>query len=109
MLWTGAGTALIDWRTAGVGDPGVDIGDLRLQVAVRYGLDAATAVLAGWEQRASAAASSIAYWDAVAALNTPTELHGWPGFADDGRRLSLEPITRRRDDFLHSALTRLNA
>lgn len=107
MLWTGTGTVLIDWKTAGVGDPGVDLGDLRLQVALRYGPEAAAPVLKGWEEQSGRTATSIPYWDAVAALNTPTELHGWPGFAADGARLGVEVITQRRDQFLQSALARL--
>ena len=79
MLWDGdVCLALIDWKTAGVGDPGVDFGELRKQMAITYGL------------RAS---GGSAYWDVVAALNTPTEL--WPG------------ATERRDEFLRDALRRL--
>jgi aminoglycoside phosphotransferase (APT) family kinase protein len=73
--------ALIDWKTAGVGDPGVDVGELRKQVAIHYGRDAPE--LAG-----------APYWDVVAALNTPTELYS-------------PPATRRRDEFLRAALDRL--
>lgn len=47
------------------------------------------------------------YWDAIAALNTPTELQGWPGFADDGRPLDTADVTARRNDFLRTALDRL--
>jgi hypothetical protein len=32
--------ALIDWKTAGVGNPGVDLGELRKQVAIGYGEEA---------------------------------------------------------------------
>src|SRR4051812_8234382 len=38
MLWEGDRcVALIDWKTAGVGDPGVDLGSLRMQMALQYG------------------------------------------------------------------------
>ena len=41
MLWEGDRcVALIDWNTAGVGDPGVDLGSLRTQMALQYGRDA---------------------------------------------------------------------
>jgi aminoglycoside phosphotransferase (APT) family kinase protein len=43
-VWTGNSMwmgdtciGLIDWKTAGVGDPGVDLGELRLQMALGYG------------------------------------------------------------------------
>jgi aminoglycoside phosphotransferase (APT) family kinase protein len=94
VLAGGEVRALIDWKTAGVGNPGVDLGELRKQVAIRYDDDAARHVLEGWERASGARADDIAYWDAVAALNTPTE--------------SYSPDTaHRRDHFLRLALTQL--
>lgn len=94
MLWDGDRcVALIDWKTAGVGDPGVDVGNLRLEMA-RYGEDAPVHVLEGWERQAGRTATDVAYWDAVAALNTPTVF-------DDSA------TTECRDTFLRTALERL--
>jgi aminoglycoside phosphotransferase (APT) family kinase protein len=92
---TGGGVhALIDWKTAGAGHPGVDLGELRKQVAILYDDDAPGQVLQGWERAGGRRAEAVPYWDAVAALNTPTE--------------SYSPhATRRRDDFLRAALARL--
>lgn len=110
MLWAGDRcVALIDWKTAGVGDPGVDLGSLRMQMALQYGQDAAAHVLEGWEQHAGRAATAVPYWDAVAALNTPTVMDGWPGVADDGRPLDAGAVTERRDAFLRTALDQLPA
>lgn len=97
MVWSGETTVtLIDWKDAGVGDPGVDVGHLRMQMAVQYGPDAAERVREGWERERGRAATNLAYWDAVAALHTPADL-------DDG-----EPaLTARRDAFLRAALDRL--
>ena len=51
MLWEGDRcVALIDWKTAGVGDPGVDLGSLRMQMALQYGQDAPAHVLEGWQR-----------------------------------------------------------
>ncbi|MEV0717459.1 aminoglycoside phosphotransferase family protein [Asanoa sp. NPDC050611] len=86
--------ALIDWKTAGVGNPGVDIGELRKQVTLLYDDAAARLVLDGWERASGERARDVAYWDAVAALNTPTILYS-------------PHATGRRDDFLRSALARL--
>ena len=98
MLWEGDRcVALIDWNTAGVGDPGVDLGSLRMQVALQYGQDAPAHVLEGWQRQAGRAATSVPYWDAVAALNTPTVMQAWPGFADDGSPLDAEAVTERRE------------
>lgn len=80
VAWATTGECvLIDWKTAGVGDPGVDFGELRKQLAITYGLRAT---------------GGSAYWDVVAALNTPTVLD-WAG------------ATERRDVFLRDALDRL--
>lgn len=79
VAWVGNECVLIDWKTAGVGDPGVDFGELRKQMAITYGLKPA---------------GGSAYWDVVAALNTPTVL--WAAEA-----------TERRDGFLRDALGRL--
>ena len=97
MLWEGDRcVALIDWNTAGAGDPGVDLGSLRMQVALQYGQDAPAHVLEGWQRQAGRAATAVPYWDAVAALNTPTVMQAWPGFADDGSPLDAEAVTERR-------------
>lgn len=95
VVWTDdISCTLIDWKTAGVGDPGVDIGELRKQMAITYGPEAIASVVAGWEQASGRPATNVAYWDAVAALNTPTDLDR-PAF------------TVRRDAFLRGALERL--
>jgi hypothetical protein len=110
MLWEGDRcVALIDWKTAGVGDPGVDLGSLRMQMALQYGQDAPAHVLEGWQRQAGRAAVAVPYWDAVAALNTPTVMHGWPGFAGDGSPLDAAAVTERRDAFLRTALGQLPA
>ena len=85
---------LIDWKTAGVGNPGVDLGELRKQVAILYGEVAPKHVLDGWERAGGARADAIPYWDAVAALNTPTDSY------------SLHAALRR-DDFLRAAIAQL--
>jgi aminoglycoside phosphotransferase (APT) family kinase protein len=105
VAWTDAGRpptlpgmtvscVLIDWKTAGVGDPGVDIGELRKQMAITYGPEATADVVAGWERAAGRPATNIAYWDAVAVLNTPTDLDR-PAF------------TVRRDTFLRAAIEQI--
>ncbi|GAB2632896.1 hypothetical protein GCM10009743_04460 [Kribbella swartbergensis] len=72
LIWNAAKIpALIDWKTAGVGAPGVDLGELRKQVAITFGPDAPTHILAGWQHATGTVPDHIPYWDAVAALNTP--------------------------------------
>ncbi|WUJ74616.1 aminoglycoside phosphotransferase family protein [Kribbella soli] len=94
MAWTDdASCTLIDWKTAGVGNPGVDLGELRKQIAITYGATTADIVEA-WEEASGTAAKNIPYWDAVAALNTPTTLYS-------------PEATARRDAFLAAALDQL--
>lgn len=99
VVWTDADEAvLIDWKTAGVGAPGVDLCGLRAYFAVMFGPEAPDLVLEGWERAAGTKASDVAYWDAVAALNTRTEL-------DDEYQMA--GATDRRDAFLRAALASL--
>jgi aminoglycoside phosphotransferase (APT) family kinase protein len=108
MLWDGDNClALIDWKTAGAGSPGVDLGELRLQMALQYGPEAPQHVLAGWEYQSGQQATDTPYWDIVAALNTPVILDGWPGFDTDGGVLPVTAVTGRRDEFLSTALNQL--
>jgi aminoglycoside phosphotransferase (APT) family kinase protein len=86
--------ALIDWKTAGVGNPGVDLGELGKQVAIAYGEEAPKYVLDGWERAAGTPALDVPLWDATAALNTPTESNGPCDAA-------------RRDEFLSEAVAQL--
>lgn len=96
-------TALIDWKTAGVGNPGIDLGSMRMHVVLRYGPPAAALVLEGWERYMGRQATDIAYWDAVAALNTPTVMEGWPDCDPASHPLGSRAVTQRRDAFLRLA------
>jgi aminoglycoside phosphotransferase (APT) family kinase protein len=110
MLWHGdTFVALIDWKTPGAGHPGVDLGNLRMKMAVQYGPDAPAHLLAGWQHERGREATAVPYWDAVAALQTPADLDDWePGFDDHGDELSGPARTARRDAFLRAALDRLD-
>jgi hypothetical protein len=80
-------------------------------MALQYGQDAPAHVLEGWQRQAGRAAIAVPYWDAVAAVNTPTVIpDGWvPGFACDGSPLDAAAVTERRDAFLRAALDQLPA
>lgn len=109
MLWDGdTCVALIDWKTAGAGHPGVDLGNLRMKMAVQYGPEAPAHVLDGWQRERGREALHVPYWDAVAALQTPADWDGWePGFDEQGNPLAAPALTARRDAFLRAALDRL--
>jgi aminoglycoside phosphotransferase (APT) family kinase protein len=111
-LWRGAElAAILDWDCAGLGSAGIDLGSLRCDAAMGYGLDASAHVLAGWQREARRPADSLAYWDTVAALSTPPDID-W--FADaisemNGRPdLTKQLLRERRDAFLADALERLS-
>lgn len=109
-LWAdGRLTALLDWDSAGAGDPGVDLGSLRLDAAICYGPEMAACVLAGWEAEAGRAASHVAYWDLVAALATPPDMGWFPeAISEQGRPdLDQDTVLTRRDLFLSQALRQL--
>lgn len=84
-------TAFIDWDSAGVGHPGLDLASVRLDAAMMFGQSAAEEVLAGYLDRSAElgvpALSGFAYFDVVAALSTPADMLGWvPNIAGQGRR-----------------------
>ncbi|GIH14280.1 phosphotransferase family protein [Rugosimonospora africana] len=110
VLWTGDNlVALIDWDCAGAGPAGVDLGSLRCDAALCYGLDAADDILRGWEEAAGRPAEDVAYWDVVAALSTPPDM-GWFVQAINGQGrpdLDQQTLVRRRNEFVRAALDRL--
>jgi aminoglycoside phosphotransferase (APT) family kinase protein len=112
MLWDdgGALSAVLDWDAAGAGSPGIDLGSVRLDAVLCFGLDTAVEVLAGWEEQAGLPASDVPYWDAVAALATPPDMT-WvaPVIAGQGRPdLTGDVLNERRAAFLLAALSQLD-
>jgi len=74
LLWIGDRcVGLIDWKEAGVGHPGIDVAYLRFSAAMNRGPDGPALVSEGWEDEMGREATDLAYWDALAALNTPTD------------------------------------
>ena len=86
---------LIDWKEAGVGHPEIDLAIVRCHAAMHHGPDPAVLVREGWEDEMGRKATDLAYWDALIALNTPTDVDAHEG------------STQRRDDFLRAAIDQL--
>lgn len=110
-LWAGeACMGMVDWDAAGVGHPGIDLGSLRCDAAVMFGLPAAAEILNGWRLASGQGADAVVYWDLVAALTTPTDMATWLAVAHDHGRADLDTLTlnRRRDAFLRAALDQLD-
>jgi aminoglycoside phosphotransferase (APT) family kinase protein len=98
--------AILDWELAGVGPHGVDLGSLRLDAALLYGMEAADLVLDGWLRTSRRPLAALQYWDAVAALNTPTDMARFITVIHDQGRddLDADMLNKRRDLFLSFAL-----
>jgi hypothetical protein len=114
-LWRGeALVGMVDWDAAGLGHPGIDLGTLRLDAAIMFGLPAAAEVLEGWRQATGQPAEAVAYWDVVAGLTTPAEGGDWFGqwlaVVHECGRVDLDAatLTGRRDAFLRAALDKLD-
>lgn len=109
-LWHGHElTGVIDWDCSGVGPAGVDLGSLRNDAAMCYGVDAAAEVLHGYEAAVGGPADDLAYWDVVAALCTPPDM-SWFVEATQGQGrtdLTRDVMVERRDGFLRAALDKL--
>jgi len=88
-IWSGDScSGMIDWDAAGAGSPGIDLGTLRLDVALFFGSSAlespgespgpgsppAGEVLAGWQHAAGRQARDVAYWDVAAGLCTVSDM-----------------------------------
>jgi aminoglycoside phosphotransferase (APT) family kinase protein len=111
-LWSGDRcTGLVDWDCAGAGSPGIDLGGTRLDAALMFGPLAAEQVLEGWQRAAGRRAERVAYWDVVAALGTLADMeYCVPALHDQGRPdLDAGVLGQRRDAFLNTALSRLDA
>jgi aminoglycoside phosphotransferase (APT) family kinase protein len=111
-LWSGDRcTGLVDWDCAGAGSPGIDLSGARFDAALMFGLPAAEQVLEGWQRAAGRRAEQVAYWDVVAALGTLADMAFCvPALHDQGRSdLDADLLGQRRDAFLTTALSRLDA
>ena len=111
MMWRdGVFVGFVDWESAGRGPAGIDLGYLRMDVAVQFGPERVEAVLAGWLDADGPPLADLAYWDVVAGLCTPADLRDWvPVLAAAGRvDLDASTVSARRDRFLADALAQLS-
>src|SRR5947209_7385676 len=110
-MWVGDSFAgLVDWDCAGAGLPGLDLGSLRLDATILYGLGAGDPVTEGWQTAAGRPARRVAYWDLLAALCTPVDMQAWmPAIHEEGRpELHVDTVRERRDAFVLEALKRMD-
>lgn len=106
-MWVGDELrGFVDWDGAGIGPPGIDLGTMRLDAALFYGVDAMDDVAAGWVDTSGRPVVDLAYWDLVAALTSPVDLTEWlPNLRRLGRPdLDLETIAAHRTESVRRAL-----
>ena len=98
-LWSrGRLTGVVDWASACIGDPGVDIGHCRVNLAMLFGRNVADAF----------APDADPYWD----LSSATDGVAWSlptsSFRDAGRTdLDDRVVAERLDDFVADAVSRV--
>jgi aminoglycoside phosphotransferase (APT) family kinase protein len=69
-LWVrGRLSGVVDWTQASFGPPGVDLGHMRWNLTLRYGLAAADDFLAAYAALAQSAVEHQAYWDVVTVID----------------------------------------
>jgi aminoglycoside phosphotransferase (APT) family kinase protein len=110
MMWRGETfVGFVDWESAACGPVGIDLGYLRMDVAVHFGPERVDAVYAGWLDADGPPLADLAYCDVLAGLCTPADLRDWvPVLAAGGRAdLDADTVSARRDRFLADALARL--
>jgi hypothetical protein len=81
---------------AGVGHHGVDLAAMRMDAALMYGPAAAGLVLDGSLHGSGHPPHALSYWDAVAALNTPTDMAQYVPVIHDQGRNDLDAATAER-------------
>lgn len=78
VLWSDTGiSALIDWETAHVGDPLVDVATFRLECAWSFGREAVTAFTDRYATRTGIDLRALPLWDLVAARRAARDLSSW--------------------------------
>jgi aminoglycoside phosphotransferase (APT) family kinase protein len=91
VLWIGDRcVGLIDWKEAKVGDPGVELANLRYYAALHHGPEGAQMATQGWEAEIGREASDVAYWDIVWALYSHDALDDESLEANDPGRAFLQ-------------------
>lgn len=91
VLWVGDScVGLIDWKEAKVGDPGVELANLRYYAALQHGPEGAQMAMQGWEGEIGREASDVAFWDVVWALYSHDALDDESLEANDPGRAFLQ-------------------
>jgi aminoglycoside phosphotransferase (APT) family kinase protein len=97
-LWQrGRLTAIVDWDSALVADPGLDIGYCRCDLAMQHGQEAAEVFLRAYEAAAGRRVPQLHIWDLLGAAAALPDPERWlPGLHELGRDDLTPAIVRER-------------
>jgi aminoglycoside phosphotransferase (APT) family kinase protein len=102
-------SAIVDWSTAAVGDPRVDLAQCRVDLAMMHGPDVADALLGAYRARSGASPRDLWFFDLLIGLDDAlATFRSWlPGYHDLGlTEVSEEIAEERLRAFLAEALRR---
>ncbi len=101
-------SAIVDWSTAAIGDPRVDLAQCRVDLAMLHGTAMADAFLDAHAARRGAPLCDIWFFDLLVGLSALEEFRGWlRGYHDLGlTHLSEAVVEERLRTFLGLALRR---
>lgn len=108
-LWQrGRLTAIVDWDSALVADPGLDVGYCRCDLAMQHGQEAAEVFLRAYEAAAGRPVPQLHVWDLLGAAAALPDPERWlPGLHELGRDDLTPVIVRERlAVFVRNALAR---
>jgi aminoglycoside phosphotransferase (APT) family kinase protein len=99
-------TGVVDWGEAKIGDPRLDVGQCRVDLAMMLGPDAADAFLRAYAATTGDELSSMWFWDLYSARGALPAIHYWlDGYHDLGLTdLTLTAMRQRLEDFVKRAL-----
>lgn len=100
-LWSGdALTGIIDWTTGCLGPPGIDVAQMRINLAWDYDLETADASLVNWQSVSGESEPQHPYWDLLDAVDWLSD--DPPEGPDEANRYA------RYEDFVRRALSKLS-
>jgi aminoglycoside phosphotransferase (APT) family kinase protein len=99
VLWShGAISGIVDWASASLGPPGIDVAHTRTNLALVDGVDAAAAYLAAYTARVPSYRHA-AWWDAADLVGFDDDFSGVLAFNTLGARLDVATLRDRADAF----------
>ena len=98
--------AVLDWDSAGIDYPGIDVGYCRMDLAMLMGGDAPDRFLSAYETAAGRHIPQLFFWDLLGALRALPDPAKWlPGYSDLGAtQVTREMMRQRLHEFIAAAL-----